>query len=86
MQQFQGKLFEGDRLLAESITGFLEETAPPRPPTGYFTLPGMCSINEHAPHRLVLVDGSTQDIRITRLSHFTGDVDFVMEPVVEGQA
>ena len=86
MQQFQGKLFEGDRLLAESITGYLEEPDSPRASTGYFTLPGMCSINERAPHRLVLQDGRSEDIRITRLSHFTGDVDFVMTGVSEGKA
>ena len=86
MQQFQGKLFEGERLLAESITGYLEEADSPRANTGYFTLPGMCSINERAPHRLVLQDGRSEGIRITRLSHFTGDVDFVLESMPEGKA
>ena len=71
METFCGKLFEGERLLAHSIKGQKNHDR-----SGYFTLPPRCTIDLRAQHKLVYDDGDTEDINITRLSQFTGDVDF----------
>jgi hypothetical protein len=73
MESIQASLREGDKVLATvavNLTKAKESIA------GSFTLP-RCSINMGVRHQLDFADGRSIPIAITRLSHFSGDVEFV---------
>ncbi len=78
MPSIQATLREEERELASSLPVTLSQASDPL--SGSFTLPVRCSINLHVPHSLLLPDGRAVPITITRLSHFSGDVEFCEAP------
>jgi hypothetical protein len=73
MATVQGSLHESEKALFEISVTLQDQTSGV---SGSFRLPVQCAIDLHAPHTLVLADGRSVPITITRLSHFSGDVEF----------